>query len=61
MFSIKERGGQQMPVEKVGKDGYRWGKSGKVYHGVNSKKKAEAQGRAILATGWTESDRKKKK
>jgi hypothetical protein len=50
-----------MPVEKVGKDGYRWGKSGKVYKGADAKKKAEAQGKAILSTGWIEKDRKRKK
>ena len=50
-----------MPVQKVGKDSYRWGNSGKVYTGPDAKKKAEAQGQAILATGWTEKDRKKKK
>lgn len=31
--------------------GYRWGKSGKIY---KTKAEAEAQGRAIRATGWTD-------
>ena len=38
-----------MPVRKVGKDGYKWGKSGKTYRGKDAKKKAEKQGRAIEA------------
>jgi hypothetical protein len=42
-----------MPVRKV-KGGYKWGKSGKVY---KTKKEAEAQGRAIYASGY----KKKKK
>ncbi len=36
-----------MPVRKV--NGYRWGKSGKVYKGKNAKKKAARQGKAIKA------------
>ena len=36
-----------MPVRKV-KNGYKWGKSGKVY---KTKKQAEAQGRAAYASG----------
>lgn len=36
------------PVHKV-KGGWRWGKSGKVY---KSKKKAEAQAKAIYASGY---------
>ena len=36
-----------MPVIKV-KRGYKWGKSGKVYP---TRKQAEAQGRAINASG----------
>ena len=43
-----------MPVHKVGKDGYQWGSSGKVYRGKDAKKKAEAQGQAIRASGWKE-------
>ena len=49
-----------MPVHKVGKDCYQWGKSGKVYCGKGARRKAEAQGKAIESTGWTESKRKKK-
>lgn len=41
-----------MPVHKVGKDAYKWGKSGKVYRGKNAKAKAEAQGRAAYANGY---------
>ena len=37
-----------MPVIKV-KRGYKWGKSGKVYP---TRKQAEAQGRAIYASGY---------
>ena len=47
-----------MPVEKID-GGYRWGKSGKIYKGKGAKKKAEKQGQAIRATGWTEKKRKK--
>lgn len=39
-----------MPVHKV-KGGYKWGKTGHVYP---TKKQAEAQGRAIYASGWRE-------
>lgn len=39
-----------MPVRKV-QGGYQWGKSGKVYP---TKQKAEAQGRAIYASGYKE-------
>lgn len=49
-----------MPVHKVGKDGYQWGNTGKVYHGKDAKKKAEIQGQAIKKSGWTEDKRKKK-
>ena len=48
-----------MPVHKVGKDGYQWGKTGKVYYGANAKEKAEKQGQAIRSTGWTEKKKKK--
>lgn len=37
-----------MPVRKV-KNGYQWGKSGKVYP---TKAEAEKQGRAIYASGY---------
>ena len=50
-----------MPVHKVGKDGYQWGKTGKIYRGKDARRKAEAQGTAIEKSGWTESKRKKKK
>ena len=46
-----------MPVRKV-KGGYKWGKSGKVY---KTKKQAEAQGRAIYASGYKKNGSKKKK
>jgi len=44
-----------MPVHPVkGQPGcYQWGESGKVYCGPNAKEKAEAQGRAIYASGYT--------
>lgn len=39
-----------MPTHKV-KNGYKWGKSGKVYP---TKKQADKQGQAIYANGWKE-------
>ena len=33
--------------------GYRWGSKGKIY---KTRAEAEAQGRAIRASGWTEDD-----
>ena len=43
-----------MPVHPVkGQPGcYQWGDSGKVYCGKDAKEKAEAQGRAIYASGY---------
>ena len=38
-----------MPVRKSG-SGYRYGRSGKVYHGKGAKAKAAKQGRAIRAS-----------
>ncbi len=49
-----------MPVHKTKDGGYQWGTTGKVYHGKDARQKAEAQGRAIEGTGWTEKKRKKK-
>lgn len=49
-----------MPVHKTKDGGYKWGDSGRTYYGKGARQKAEAQGRAILATGWTEKKRKKK-
>lgn len=46
-----------MPVEKV-KGGYRFGKSGKVY---KTRKEAEAQEKAIYASGWVEKSKDKRK
>lgn len=46
-----------MPARKV-KGGWKWGKSGKVY---KTKKEAEAQGRAIYASGYRKNGSKKKK
>ena len=46
-----------MPVRKV-KGGYRWGKSGKIY---KSKKAAERQGRAIYASGYGKTSKKRPK
>ena len=48
-----------MPVHKTKDGGYQWGKTGKVYYGKDAKKKAEAQGRAIEGTGWTEKKKRK--
>ena len=42
-----------MPVmrcQRNGRQGHKWGKSGKCYTGVDSKSKAARQGRAIKAT-----------
>ena len=44
-----------MPVQKV-QGGYKWGSTGKVYP---TRAQAEAQGRAIYATGWRESKKTK--
>lgn len=46
-----------MPVQKV-PGGYRWGNTGKVYP---TKAQAEAQGRAIHASGYQEKPRQTKK
>lgn len=46
-----------MPVRKV-KNGYKWGKSGKVY---STKKEAEKQARAIYASGYKKKKKRKKK
>jgi len=43
-----------MPVTKV-KNGYRWGKSGKIY---KTKEAAARQGRAIYASGYKKKDKK---
>jgi len=41
------------PVKKNGRIvGYQWGHSGKVYHGKDAEKKANAQGRAAYAHGY---------
>lgn len=48
-----------MPVKPVyttrqGKPvkGYRWGESGKIYTGPGAQQRAQAQGKAILASGY---------
>lgn len=46
-----------MPVQKVA-GGWRWGQSGKVYP---TKQQAEAQGRAIYASGYREKPSTSKK
>ena len=46
-----------MPARKV-KSGWKWGKSGKVY---KTKKEAEAQGRAIYASGYKKERKKRGK
>ena len=40
-----------MPTHKA-KGGWQWGQHGKVYHGKDAKKKAQAQGRAAYANGY---------
>lgn len=49
-----------MPVHKNKDGSYQYGTSGKRYFGKDARRKAEAQGKAIENTGWTESKRKKK-
>lgn len=44
-----------MPVRKI-QGGYQWGKSGKVYP---TKSQAEAQGRAIYASGYRDTNKSK--
>ena len=46
-----------MPVHKV-PGGYKWGNTGKVYP---TRAQAEAQGRAIYASGYREKSSSKKK
>ena len=52
-FQTKGASNVYMPVSKVG-NGYRWGKSGKLYFGPNAKQKAEKQARAAYANGYKE-------
>lgn len=47
-----------MPVHKVGKDCYQWGKSGKKYCGKGAKRKAILQGYAIEKSGYKEKKRR---
>jgi hypothetical protein len=49
-----------MPVHKTKDGGYQWGNSGKVYYGKDAKKKAEAQGQAVLASGYKENKKRRK-
>jgi hypothetical protein len=45
-----------MPIRKTtkdGKTGYKFGSSGKAYFGADAKKKAQAQAKAIYASGYT--------
>lgn len=44
-----------MPVKRVKSGGYQWGKTGKVYP---TKAQAEAQAKAIYASGWKEKKKK---
>lgn len=48
-----------MPVRKVGKDAYQWGKSGKIYRGKGAKRKALMQGIAIEQSGYKEPRKRK--
>ena len=50
-----------MPVKKVGKSGYKWGKIGKVYRGKNAKEKSERQAKAIYTSGYKEKSERKHK
>lgn len=49
-----------MPTHSVKGGGFQWGSHGKVYKGKGAKAKADRQGRAIRASGWTESGSKPK-
>lgn len=48
-----------MPVHKTKDGGYQWGQSGKVYYGKDARRKAEAQGKAIIESGYKEKKRGK--
>lgn len=39
-----------MPLEKVGEDGWRWGKQGKIYRGKGARLKALRQARAVITS-----------
>ena len=41
-----------MPIKKVGKNCYKWGKSGKKYCGAGAKSQAEKQMKAAYANGY---------
>ena len=41
-----------MPVHKTKSGGYKYGKSGKAYHGKGAKQKAQKQAMAIYASGY---------
>lgn len=48
-----------MPVRRVQttrngqpQTGYRWGSSGRIYTGPGAQSRAQAQGRAIMASGY---------
>ena len=53
-ITVKRKEGT-MPVKRCkanGKQGYKWGNSGKCYTCKNAKAKAERQGRAAYANGY---------
>lgn len=41
-----------MPIYRVGKEGWRWGKHGKLYKGKDAKRKAWKQAKAAYANGY---------
>jgi hypothetical protein len=45
-----------MPVRKVAEGKYKWGSSGKTYP---TRKQAEAQGRAVYASGYKPKENKR--
>lgn len=53
-YGVKPSKQEKMPVMKVA-GGYRFGKTGKVYP---TKAQAEAQARAIYASGYRENEKK---
>ena len=45
-----------MPVRKIAEGKYKWGESGKTYP---TRKQAEAQGRAVYASGYKPKENKR--
>jgi hypothetical protein len=45
-----------MPVRKIAEGKYQWGQTGQIYP---TRKQAQAQGRAVYASGYRPKDKKK--